>query len=239
MPVDGPPPEPYEEPIATTYDPPPPAITQATERDSFDEDGGVQAEAVSPLLPVANAVFGSAGSAITIIMLIAAMVLIIQTADLGSSRAMHSMAVEGNLPKALGKTNRQRTPWVAMLVIAIFNLVLISMGNPAAIVAASAIGYTCANGISLFAYVKAKRDPAFAGLERPFEAPKGWKGVALAFGLFNLPLCVVGVVYLNSLEVGWAPTWVGFLVLAVYIPIWAYSQHEWHRSKAQVVPVAG
>jgi amino acid transporter len=200
---------------------------------------GVQAEAVSPLLPVANAVFGSAGSTLTIIMLIAAMVLIIQTAYLGSSRAMHSMAVEGNLPKALGKTNRQGTPWVAMVVIAIFNLVLISMGNPAAIVAASAIGYTCANGISLFAYVKAKRDPAFAGLERPFKAPKGWKGVALAFGLFNLPLCVIGVVYLNSLEVGWAPTWVGFLVLAVYIPIWVYSQHEWHRSKSQVAPAAG
>ncbi|WP_238997253.1 APC family permease [Mycolicibacterium sp. CBMA 361] len=194
---------------------------------------GVQAESVSPLLPVANAVFGSAGSAITIIMLIAAMVLIIQTAYLGSSRAMHSMAVEGNLPKVLGKTNRQGTPWFAMLVIAAFNLVLISMGNPAAIVAASAIGYTCANGISLFAYVKAKRDPAFAGLERPFKAPKGWQGVAVAFGLFNLPLCVIGVVYLNSLEIGWTPTWVGFLVLAAYIPIWAYSQHEWSRSKAQ------
>ena len=71
-------------------------------------------------------------------------------------------------------------------------------GSPSAIVAAAAIGYTCANGISLFAYVGAKKHPAFANLERPFEAPKGWKNVALIFGLFNLPLCLIGVVYLNS-----------------------------------------
>jgi amino acid transporter len=192
---------------------------------------GVLAEPLSPLIPVAQAVFGQAGTMVTIIMLIAAMVLIIQTAYLGSSRAMHSMSTEGNLPKVFGKTNRQGTPFVAMVVIGGFNLVLISMGTPAAILAASAIGYTCANGISLFAYVRAKTHPAFAKLERPFKAPKGWKKVALIFGLFNLPLCLVGVIYLNSLEVGWTSTWVGFLVLSLYIPIWLYTQREARRSK--------
>ena len=198
---------------------------------------GVLAQPVSPLIPVAEAVFGQAGSMITIILLIAAMVLIIQTAYLGSSRAMHSMATEANLPKILGKTNRHGTPFVAMLVIGAFNLVLISLGNPAAIVAASAIGYTCANGISLFAYVRAKKHPSFATLERPFKAPRNWKYVAVIFGLFNLPLCLVGVVYLNSLEVGWTSTWVGFIVLALYIPIWFYSQHESRRSKNKVATV--
>ncbi|MDR7084783.1 amino acid transporter [Arthrobacter ginsengisoli] len=192
---------------------------------------GVLAEPLSPLIPVAQAVFGQAGTMVTIIMLIAAMILIIQTAYLGSSRAMHSMSSEGNLPRVFGKTNRQGTPFVAMLVIGAFNLVLISMGTPAAILAASAIGYTCANGISLFAYVRAKNHPAFANLERPFKAPKGWKKVALLFGLFNLPLCLVGVVYLNSLEVGWTSTWVGFLVLSLYIPIWLYTQRESRRLK--------
>jgi amino acid transporter len=192
---------------------------------------GVLAEPLSPLIPVAQAVFGQAGTMVTIIMLIAAMILIIQTAYLGSSRAMHSMSSEGNLPKVFGKTNRQGTPFVAMLVIGAFNLVLISMGTPAAILAASAIGYTCANGISLFAYVRAKNHPVFASLERPFKAPKGWKKVALLFGLFNLPLCLVGVVYLNSLEVGWTSTWVGFLVLSLYIPIWLYTQREARRLK--------
>ncbi|MGY4544456.1 amino acid transporter [Arthrobacter sp. UYNi723] len=199
---------------------------------------GVLAEPLSPLIPVAQAVFGQAGTMITIIMLIAAMILIIQTAYLGSSRAMHSMSSEGNLPRVFGKTNRQGTPFVAMLVIGAFNLVLISMGTPAAILAASAIGYTCANGISLFAYVRAKNHPSFANLERPFKAPKGWKKVALLFGLFNLPLCLVGVVYLNSLEVGWTSTWVGFLVLSLYLPIWLYTQRESRRlnDKAATAP---
>ena len=191
---------------------------------------GVIAEPISPLIPVAEAVFGQAGSIVAIIMLIAAMVLIIQTAYLGSSRAMHSMATEGNLPKVFGKTNRHGTPFVAMVVTAAFNLVLISMGSLTAILAAAAIGYTCANGISLFAYVKAKKHPSFANLERPFKAPKGWKNVAIIFGLFNLPLCVIGVVYLNSLEIGWTPTLLGFIVLALYIPIWFYSQHESRRT---------
>ena len=43
---------------------------------------GVIAEPVSPLIPVAKAVFGQAGSMVTIILLMAAMVLIIQTAYL-------------------------------------------------------------------------------------------------------------------------------------------------------------
>ncbi len=196
---------------------------------------GVMAEPISPLIPVAQAVFGQAGSIITIIMLIAAMILIIQTAYLGSSRAMHSMSAEGNLPKVFGKTNRHGTPFIALLVTAAFNIVLISMGSLAAILAAAAIGYTCANGISLFAYVRAKNHPAFANLERPFKAPKGWKNVAMIFGLFNLPLCLVGVVYLNSLEIGWASTWLGFIVLALYIPIWFYSQHESKRSTGEAV----
>lgn len=193
---------------------------------------GVVAEPISPLIPVAQAIFGEVGATIAIIMLIAAMILVIQTAFLGSSRAMHSMSTEGNLPRVLGKTNHHGTPFITMAVIAVFNLALISMGNPAAILAASAIGYTCANGISLFAFVKARNDARLGKLERPFKAPKSWKYVALVFGLFNLPLCLVGVVYLNSLEIGWTSTWVGFIVLAVFIPIWFYSQNESRRFNA-------
>lgn len=191
---------------------------------------GVLAEPISPMIPVAQAAFGQSGSVIAIFMLIAAMILIIQTAYLGSARAMHSMATEGNLPKVFGSVNKHGTPVTAMIVIGLFNLVLISMGTPAAILAASAIGYTCANGISLFAYVKAKKAAQFANLPRPFKAPTGWKNVAMLFGLFNIPLCLIGVVYLNSLEVGWFSTWVGFIVLGSYLPIWLYTQYESRQS---------
>ena len=34
------------------------------------------------------------------------------------------------------------------------------------------------------------------------------------------------IIYLNSLELGWATTGVGFFVLCLYIPLWLYSQRE-------------
>ena len=187
---------------------------------------GIIAEPLSPMLPLARMTLGPTGAYVSIIMLITAMILIIQTAYLGSARAMHSLAIEGNLPRIFGRINANGTPVFAMLVIGVFNLILICMKTPTAILAASAIGYVCANGISLFAYVKARTDPELAVLHRPFEAPRGWKNVALLFGLFNLPLCLVGVIFLNSQESGWKATWVGFLVLASYLPLWLYSQRE-------------
>ena len=120
-----------------------------------------------------------------------------------------------------------------MIIIALFNLGLILMETPTAILAASAIGYVCANGISLFAYVRARTDPHLAALDRPFKAPSGWSNVALLFGFFNLPLCLVGVIYLNSLESGWVSTAIGFLVLGLYIPLWIYSQREGARGEAR------
>lgn len=187
---------------------------------------GILAEPFSPMLPMAQMTLGPVGGFLTILMLIAAMVMIIQTAFLGASRAMYSMAEKGNLPRFFGKMNVHGTPVNAMIVIALFNMGFICLGTPAAILAASAIGYVCANGISLFAYVKAKFDPRFSKLERPFKASRGWEYVAFFFGLFNLPLCLIGVVYLNSLEVGWGSTIVGFVVLALYVPLWIHSQNE-------------
>ena len=187
---------------------------------------GILAEPITPILPFARETMGTTGANISIVMLIAAMILIIQTAYLGSARAMHSLAAEGNLPRIFGRLNANGTPIFAMIVIGVFNLGLILMEAPTAILAASAIGYVCANGISLFAYVRARMDPQLAALDRPFRAPSGWTSVALFFGLFNLPLCLVGVIYLNSLESGWLSTTVGFLVLGFYIPLWIYSQRE-------------
>lgn len=187
---------------------------------------GILAEPLSPMLPLAQMTLGPIGGSLAILMLIAAMVLIIQTAFLGASRAIYSMSEEENLPKFFGKMNIHGTPVNAMIVIALFNIGFIFLKTPSAILAASAIGYVCANGISLFAYVKAKLDSDFSKLERPFKAPKGWQYVALLFGIFNLPLCLIGVVYLNSFEVGWTSTIVGFVVLSLYIPLWYYSQNE-------------
>ena len=163
----------------------------------------VIAEPFSPMLLLARQSFGEIGALITVLMLIASMVLIIQTAFLGSARAMHSMAKEGNLPKIFGKTNKYGTPIFAMIFTALFNLGLIFLKTPSAILSASAIGYVFANGISLFAFYKAYNDKKFVQLSRDFRAPKGWGKVALFFGILNIPLYLFGIMILNSIDMGW------------------------------------
>lgn len=187
---------------------------------------GVLSEPVSPLLPLAKLSLGQIGGSIVIVMLVAAMILIIQTAFLTSARSIYSMSVDGNLPAIFGKLNSNGDPTIAMIVNALFNMGLILLGTPTAILAASAVGYILANGLSLFAYVKAKNDPRFSNLERPFKAPRGWKSVALMTGVLNIPLFLIGLVYLNSLEMGWVAIGVGFFVLCLYIPLSFYSLRE-------------
>lgn len=187
---------------------------------------GVLSEPISPMLPIANLTLGTLGASIAIIMLIGAMLLIIQTAFLSSARSIYSMSVEGNLPAFLSKLNSHGHPMNAMIVDAMFNMCLILLGTPTAILAASAIGYICTNGISLYTYVKVRNDPELSKLERPFKAPRGWKNIAMVTAILNIPFFLVGIIYLNSLELGWATTGVGFFALSLYIPLWFYSQRE-------------
>ena len=194
---------------------------------------GVLAEPISPMLPLANLSLGPLGATISIIMLIGAMLLIIQTAFLSSARSIYSMSLEGNLPAVFSKLNSHGHPMNAMIADALFNMCLILLGTPTAILAASAIGYICANGISLYTYVKVRNDPELSKLERPFKAPSGWKYVALATAILNIPFFLVGIIYLNSLELGWNTTGIGFFVLCLFIPLWFYSQHESRLSVKQ------
>ena len=195
---------------------------------------GIMANTVSPLLPMAQMTLGNIGSMVIVIVLIAAMVLIIQTGYNGSARSMYSMAAEGNLPSFLGKLTKNGVPLNSMLVIAVFNLFLIAVftiigqgaAGPAAILSASATGYVIANGISLAAYWKASTDPKFKDLPRPFKAPKGWKFVAIIFAVLNIPFYLIGILYMNSLDYGIGPVLLGFVVLACFIPLWLWAQKE-------------
>ena len=44
--------------------------------------------------------------------------------------------------------------------------------------------------------------------------------------VLNIPFFLVGLIYLNSLELGWTATGVGFSVLCLYVPLWFHSQRE-------------
>jgi len=63
-------------------------------------------------------------------------------------------------------------------------------------------------------------------MDRPYKAPRGWVWVALVLGILQIPMLLVGAIYINNLEYGIVPTGVGLGVLAMYIPLWLYSQRE-------------
>lgn len=193
---------------------------------------GIAADPLSPMLSLARSTMGEAGVNITIIMLLAAMVLIIQTGFLGSSSAMAAMADEGNLPKFFGKRNAFNMPTRSMITICLLNLILISLGNPVSILAASAFGYVLANSISLFAYVKASGEARRLEAQKGdfFKAPNGWKYVALFFGIMNLPFYGIGVTMLNFEFYGWHQATAGFIIILLFVPLWLYSRHQ-HTGK--------
>lgn len=194
---------------------------------------GVLAEPISPLYGVAVMCLGSLAGSLVVLLMVAACILMIQIGYSAGARAMHSMAIEGNLPQWFAKTNRKGEPMRGILVIALFNLLLLVMlqGNPVAILAMSAIGYVFVFAIALFAYVKANRDPELAKLERPYKAPRGWKWIALVLGILQIPFLLIGAVYIDNLAYGVVPTVVGFGVLALFIPMWLYSQQENHKER--------
>jgi len=201
------------------------SIVQASATGTLGVEG-ILAERLSPLLPLAKVSFGPVGTYMTIAMLIAAMVLLIQMASLTASRTMYSMSISGNLPKVFARTNKYGTPVIAMMAIVLLNLVLILVGSPEAIVAASCFGYMLAHGVTLFSYVKAKRDANLKNVVRSFRAPAGWIFIALFYGLFTLPLCFIGLIFLNGYSLGWLPTFIGFSALAAYVPLWLYSRKK-------------
>ena len=192
---------------------------------------GILADRLSPLFPLAQATFGSIGLYITVLMLIAAMVLLIQMSSLTAARAMHSMAIQGNLPSIFGKTNKYGTPVFAMIVVFCLNMFLILVRYPEAILAASALGYMFSHAVTLYCFVKTRIDPVLSKIPRQFKAPRGWVFIALFYAVFTFPFCFIGLIYLNSQIIGWTPTWIGLLALTLYFPLWLYSKKRHQNSR--------
>jgi len=195
---------------------------------------GIDTCKYATLVPIAQAVFGDIGGPIAVFMLVAAMLLIIQTGFLGSSRTLYYMSEEGNLPKFLKKQNKKGMPVNAMIVVSVFNMILvltatyendiIGAGGPMMILAGSAISYCLAHVIALSAYYKARTNARFKDLPRPFSAPKGWKYIALfmvGYEAFVLIPCLIFWM--------WKWEWnlfIGPIIIIAILPLWFYTQNK-------------
>ena len=196
---------------------------------------GLELAGYHSLHPIAIDAFGDVGGLIALVVLIIAMILIIQTGYLGSSRALYSMSTEGNLPGWFGKLNSHGMPVNAMIFVSIFNCGLMFVigaldileieASLMTVLSASAMGYAIANFVALAAFVKSRRDAKFKDLPRPFKAP----GFYTYVGAFMCCLQIVllcCLVYWSYIAAGDSvvPAILGVVILLMFIPIWIWVQ---------------
>lgn len=199
---------------------------------------GVEGAGYATLVPIAEFVFGDMGSYIALFFLIVAMILIIQTGFLGSSRTLYSLAQENNLPKWFLFQNGNGMPTHAFLFVSIFNVLLVIIIEFSAfileqtttsmtVLTASAIGYCIANTVALAAFVKTRRDAKFKDLDRPFRAPKVWTYFISIMVVIQICVWLPCLMYWSYfLTGGYIAIALGVVILLCFIPIWMHVQNK-------------
>lgn len=181
---------------------------------------GVEEAGAATLVPIATMVFGEAGAAVAVILLVAGMLLIIQTGFLGGSRSLYALARSGLMPKFFTKTNKNGAPIWCLLFAFLVNMALIFVGTPVPIIAGSGMGYCIGISVALTAYYISKTNPRFKDIPRGWYAPKGWKYVALALIFFQLVILFPCLAYWNFTVYGFFPLMLGVFIILIYIPVW-------------------
>lgn len=196
---------------------------------------GINDAGYATLVPIAEAVFGQAGSYVALALLVMAMILIVQTGFLGSSLTLNSLASEKNMPAWFGKKNKYNMPTNSMLFVGLFNLALTliiaisgsvmgSSDTIMTILSAGSIGYAIANGVALTAHYVMNTSPKFKDIETPFRLPKGWKYLSLCMLILQIAFIPCIVYWSWVLSGGFMPAIVGAIVLLAYIPVWMATQ---------------
>jgi amino acid transporter len=193
---------------------------------------GISEHGYATLVPIAEGVFGDIGGLIALVLLLAAMLLIIQTAFLGSSRTLYCMGREGNLPSFFSRVNKHGMPIVGLCTIALVSLVLILVGNPVAILAASGMGFCIALSIASAAYVTSRTSPRFKDLPRPWSAPRGWKYVAGCMAIYQGFVLLPCLMYWSYVRYGFSSVIVGSIIILAILPIWVVTQAKEYDADA-------
>lgn len=186
---------------------------------------------VSTLYPIAEYDFGSIGLIVALVLLVAGMVMLIQTAFLGSSRTLYFMGHEGNMPKVFTVTNKNGAPLVAMafqFVMGLVFIVIIHFGSIGMILAASSFGFAFALGMGMLAFVVSRTSPRFKDLPRPYRAPRGWLYVAgflMVYQFFVLIPCLAYWCINGGIENGVFSVIIGAVILLCYVPVWLILQY--------------
>jgi amino acid transporter len=159
--------------------------------------GGVmsqEAVAENPVafyVPAFDEILGG-GSDVMVVLLIASLLLSMNTATADGSRALYGIARDKMTIKELYHLNRYHVPARAMTVDMIVNLGLVFfVGNTLAILYTGNVGYILAHFFALTAFVLLRRDRP--GWPRPIRVSPLFVPIALALAAVNAVLIYVGV----------------------------------------------
>lgn len=192
---------------------------------------GINAAGAATLIPIAESDFGNIGGAVAVVLLIAGMVMIIQTAFLGTARTIQIMAKDGNFPYMFSKTNIYGVPMYAMFFEAAIGFIIILAGITASqILAVSALGFAIALGMCMLAFIKSRRDPRFKDVERVYRAPKWALPGAYFMCIFEFFFMIPGLLYYVYDSMGFGYVIIGICATLLYVPCWMVIQW-WNTQK--------
>ncbi|PVE54430.1 amino acid permease [Arthrobacter sp. TPD3018] len=149
---------------------------------------------------------------------ILALLLIVMSSMMGSSRTLYQASVDGWLPRYLSRVNRHGAPTAAMWTDLAFNLILLMMSDYFMVLMLSNVCYMIFIFLNLQAgWIHRIDRPHWP---RPFRAPTWLLGVGAALGFFNLVLLGAGA------EV-WGPGTLrnGLLAAALILPVFVFRHY--------------
>ena len=123
-------------------------------------------------------------------MLILALLLIVMTSMMGSSRTLYQASVDGWLPRYLSRVNRHGAPTAAMWTDLGFNLVLLLTSDYFAVLMISNVCYLLFNFLNLQAGWIHRIDRPDS--ERPFRCPTWLLALGAGFGFVNMAFLGAG-----------------------------------------------
>lgn len=181
---------------------------------------GITANGSNSLVAVAENSWGKTAGTVACILLIVGMVMIVQTAFLGASQTIKSMADDGNFPALLRRTNGCGVPIAAMYAEVFISLVLIVSGVTASqILGVCGFSYALCHLMCQLSFLKSRRDPRFKDVPRVYTCPRFFVYGTYGTIVFEL-LLMAGIVYYLNEVYGWVYAVLGPVFILLFIPVW-------------------
>jgi amino acid transporter len=181
-------------------------------------------------VPAFEAIVGGA-SDFMVVLLIASLLLSMNTATADGSRALFGIARDDMTIKELFHLNRYRVPARAMTVDMLVNLVLLFfIGNTLAILVAGNLGYMAAHFFALTGFLLLRRDRP--NWPRPIRLAAPWVGIAALLAAANAFFIIIGAS--NPSLAGYGGTkevWYGIGVLLFSIVLFLFRRLVQDRAR--------